>query len=240
MPRDLRNLPAEVVERLNNAFGADQLADPVPGFDVILTHRNARTEDRRGGRSIEIRADDEGNPIIDGYATIYEVEYDVFGGPPWGWTEEFSRGSCDKSVDERDDVRLLINHDSRTAAGVPLGRRSVDATTLDLESDKVGLRVESTLDGQSPIVAGLTSAMRREDIDQMSLAFRALRQEWNDDFTHRIIREAQLFDVSVVAYPANPATVVQLRNETPPTDENRDSVSVSLARSQLELVTLAK
>lgn len=238
MPRDLRNLPNQVLERLDEAFGTDQLAEPAPGFDVILPHRNARTEDRRGGRSIELRADEDGNPIVDGYATVYEVEYDVFGGPPWGWTEEFARGSCDKSVSEKDDVRLLINHDSRTAAGLPLGRRSLDASSLDLESDKVGLRVESVLDKDSPIVVGLMSAMRRGDIDQMSLAFKAVRQEWNDDYTHRIIREAQLFDVSVVAYPANPATFVQLRKDQGPPEETSDSVSIDLARSQLEVISL--
>lgn len=215
MPRDLRNLPDEVTGRLIDAYGADQLADPLPGFDIVLAHRNARVEDRRSGKPFELRSDDDGNPIIDGYATVYDVEYDVFGGPPFGWTEEFAAGSCDKSVTDRDDVRLLINHDSGTAAGVPLGRRSVDTETLDLDSDKLGLRCESILDRISPIVAGLVSAMSRKDIDQMSLAFRAVRQEWNDDFTHRIIREAQLFDVSIVAYPANPATLVQLRQTEP-------------------------
>jgi HK97 family phage prohead protease len=226
MPRDLRNLPDEVTARLAEAFG-DQLADPLPGFDVILPHRNIRAEDRGpAGRRIEVRADEEGNPILEGYATVYEVEYDVFGGPPWGWSEEFAAGACDKSVAEKDDTRLLINHDSRTAAGVPLGRRSVDAESLELESDKVGLFCRSTLDRNSPIVTGLVSAMSRGDIDQMSLAFRATRQEWNDDFTHRRIVEAQLFDVSVVAYPANPATFVQLRADT---DPPRKAMSVRLA-----------
>lgn len=231
MPRDLRNLPDQVLERLSTAYG-DQLTDPVPGFDVILPHRNIRAEDRGPtDRTIEVRVDEDGNPILEGYATVYNVEYDVFGGPPFGWTEEFSDGSCDKSVAERDDTRLLINHDSRTAAGVPLGRRSVDAESLDLESDKLGLFCKSTLDQNSPIVTGLVSAMRRGDIDQMSLAFRATRQEWNDDFTHRIIREVQLFDVSVVAYPANPATFVQLR-----TDQPKPTRSVRLARALQDAV----
>jgi HK97 family phage prohead protease len=218
---------------LNDAYGKEQLAEPIAGFDTII--RNTRMEDRHAGRPVEIRVDDDGNPILDGYATVYDVEYDVFGGPPFGWTEEFASGSCDKSVAEKDDVRILINHDSRTGAGIPLGRRSTEATTLDLDSDKVGLRCESALDANSPIVVALRSAMQRGDIDQMSLAFRAIRQEWNDDFTHRIIREAQLFDVSVVAYPANPATFVQLRNQP---DPEPTGMSTDYARALVDQVRI--
>src|SRR5574343_547140 len=67
------------------------------------------------------------------------------------------------------------------------------------------------LDGGSPLVRSVKSAMDRGDADQMSFAFRVVKQEWADDYTDRTIREAQLFDVSVVTFPANPATSVSLR-----------------------------
>ncbi len=102
-------------------------------------------------------------------------------------------------------MRLLINHD-----GLPLARTK--SGTLTLEQDDVGLLCDAHLDGESPLVRSLKSAMDRGDADQMSFAFRVTQQDWNDDYTDRTIREAQLFDVSVVTYPANPATSVSLRS----------------------------
>lgn len=198
---DFRNLPAAVLERL-------------VGHDVDLAAQRLQTVQRgrvleaRVFASAELRMDDAGNPTLDGYATVYEYPYDIAGGAPYGWSETMAEGACLKSVRERDDVRLLVNHD-----GIPLARTR--SKTLELESDEVGLRCAASLDGASPLVAAARSAMERGDLDEMSLAFQVLRQEWNDDYTERRILEVKLFDVSVVTYPANPATVAQLRGSAP-------------------------
>ena len=60
-------------------------------------------------------------------------------------------------------------------------------------------------------ISELRSTLERGDVDQMSHAFIALRQEWNDDYTERRILEVRLFDVSAVTYPANDVTVIALR-----------------------------
>jgi HK97 family phage prohead protease len=195
--RDLRNLPDPVRERLDGR-NLDEITARVRG--------GAYAEERHPFRDAELRRSDDGEPIIDGYATVYESWYDVLGGPEngYGWREMVSIGAASKSIAERDDVRLLINHD-----GLPLARTR--SGTLSLESDSIGVRAEAALDPKSPTVSDVVSAMEREDLDEMSIAFRAVRQEWNDDYTERIIRELELFDVSLVTYPANPATVAQLR-----------------------------
>ena len=58
--------------------------------------------------------------------------------------------------------------------------------------------------------------MDRKDLDEMSFGFRTTRQEWNADYTERVIREYALdipgSDVSIVTFPANPATVAQMRS----------------------------
>ncbi len=196
--RDLRNLPDPVRERLD-----DELVDEVSA----RVRRGDYAEARHPFRGLELRQiDGDSNPTLDGYATVYESWYDVLGGPSngYGWREMIATGAASKSVSEKDDVRLLVNHD-----GLPLARTR--SGTLRLESDSIGLRSEAELDRLSPAVASVVSAMERGDADEMSLAFRAIRQEWNDDYTERIIREMELFDVSIVTYPANPATVAQLR-----------------------------
>lgn len=200
---DLRNLPPEVLARLADA-GVDLAA-----VKAECVQRGRTLEARgfaRGG--IERRADN-GDPILDGYATVYEYAYDVAGGPSrGGWTETIAQGAADKSVRERDDVRLLINHD-----GIALARTR--SKTLALGSDNTGLAVTSQLDGASPLVQTLASAMDRGDMDEMSFAFQVMRQEWNADYTQRRILEVKLFDVSVVTYPANPAALAQLRDAEP-------------------------
>lgn len=207
---DLRNLPADVVRRL-----PDDLKAPPDtyrrNFDAVS--RGRVVEARSSTLKTERRKAENGDPIIDGYATVYEYPYDVCGGPSaYGWTETIAEGAAGKTIRERDDVRLLVDHE-----GVPLARTR--SKTLMLSSDSIGVRCETPggIDMRSPLVQTIASAMERDDLDEMSIAFRVLRQEWNDDYTERRILELMLFDVSVVTYPANPAAVALLRAE-PPTD----------------------
>jgi HK97 family phage prohead protease len=160
---------------------------------------------------VEVRANEDGTRSITGYATTWETPYEVAGGPPWGWVETIARGAATKSLAERDDVRFLINHE-----GLPQARsRGLVIDTMRLEADDIGLRVDiPSLDERNPRVLELLSALDRGDVDQMSFAFLAMRQEWNEDYTERRILELQLFDVSAVTYPANPATIIAARAAT--------------------------
>lgn len=158
---------------------------------------------------IELRT--EGETVeFRGYATAYEHEYPVAGGPDeGGWLEVIALGAARRTLNARPDVRLLVNHE-----GLPLARTR--SGTLTLEEDERGLvAVAPQLDLRNPRVQELRSAMDRGDVDEMSFAFRVTRQEWNTDFTVRRILEFALdvagSDVSIVTYPANPATVAQLR-----------------------------
>ncbi len=225
---DLRNLPPEVLARIADAR-VDLRSERLEVVD------RGRIMEARSFATGELRVDEDGNPTIDGYATVYEYPYDVAGGAPYGWVETIAEGACAKSVAERDDVRLLINHD-----GITLGRTR--SRTLALESDNVGLRFASTLDGRSPLVQSLSSAMERDDMDECSFAFQVLRQEWNADFTERRILEVKLFDVSVVTYPANPATVAHLRADDPAPEiaPAQAGMSVALARALRDQLATAR
>lgn len=219
---DLRNLPEQVTARLTEGFGTDFLTERHKGFDIDY---RGKTLEHRATRQVEVRADDNGNPIIVGYATVYEHPYEVMGGPPWGWTETIARGAPDKSISERDDVYLFFDHD-----GLPLA--ATKAGTLDLTSDKIGLHNESRVDPRSGWSMEVVNRLERGELDAMSFAFRALRQEWNDDYTERRIIEVKLYDVSVVSFPANPATVVGLRSQSP------GPVGMSLALAQAQALSV--
>lgn len=145
---------------------------------------------------------------LEGYASTVDDPYPV---TDWlgEYTETICRGAFTKALQERQDVRLLVNHE-----GIPIARTK--SGTMNLREDDHGLFVEvPNLDGDSPLVQTVRSAMERRDIDEMSFAFKATRQEWNEDYTERFVREVKLYDVSVVTYPANGGTSAKLRSALP-------------------------
>jgi HK97 family phage prohead protease len=167
-------------------------------------------EERQFTTEVEFRDGDEGTGLhLTGYASLTGVPYevnDMFG----SYTETVQRGAFKKALREKDDTRLLVNHE-----GIPIARTK--SGTLKLSEDEQGLHVDApSLDGESPLVQTVRSAMKRGDLDQMSFAFQATRQEWNEDYSQRTIREVRLFDVSVVTYPASPSTEASLRGEELP------------------------
>jgi len=164
-----------------------------------MEHRETRVTD-----AMALRAEDDGDGLtLRGYATVFDADYEITDALGT-YTERVAAGAFTRTLEHGADVRLLVNHD-----GLPLARTK--SGTLSLAQDDVGLLCEARLDGGSPLVRSVKSAMDRGDADQMSFAFRVVKQEWADDYTDRTIREAQLFDVSVVTFPANPATSVSLR-----------------------------
>jgi phage head maturation protease len=71
----------------------------------------------------------------------------------------------------------------------------------------------------------------------MSFAFKAVRQSFDTKTEVRTINELKLYDVSVVTFPANPATVAQMRTDEPAGDTPPAGRSLALARRQLELIS---
>lgn len=170
-----------------------------------ITDRGQLTREDRSYTiaDVEVRDVGDGTVAFEGVASAVDFPYnvrDAFG----EFTEVIVDGAFKKTLKEKDDVRLLVNHE-----GVPLARTK--SKTLTLAADP-HLRSAARLDPSNPTVQEIRSAMSRGDLDQMSIGFRVTRQEWNEDYTERTIREVQLFDVSVVTYPANPATTAALRS----------------------------
>jgi HK97 family phage prohead protease len=179
---------------------------------------------------LEVRATPDGGAILEGYATVYNYAYDLGGGPSQGgFTEIIASGAAAKSAGEA-DVRLLVNHD-----GIPLARTK--SGTMTLQSDDIGLRVTAQLDPTNPMAASLRSAMERGDMDQMSFAFKVIRDSWDSQYNVRTIHEVKLFDVSAVTFPANPATILKVRSDDTQGSEQATGRSVEMAKRQLEAIT---
>ena len=223
--RDLTKLPEPVVRRLLEA-----------GHDVTARGRFTAVQrgqvlEARPWASVEVRAaNDDGTVPFVGYSTSYERPYDVYGGPEMGgWSEVMAVNSWKRTIDDQDDIRLLINHD-----GIPLARTR--SGTLRLTNDDLGVLNEAPgLDVSSPNVASVISAMRRGDMDQMSCAFRVLEQSWSPDYNERRILQVQGFDSSIVTYPANEATLALVgagvRGATA-AEVGQSAIGLRLAREQ--------
>jgi len=179
----------------------------------------------RSGEPVEIRA--EGDTIsVSGYAAVFNSET-IIGG---SYREQIAPGAFADAIG-RDDVMFLINHD-----GLPMARTK--SGTLTLAEDERGLYMSAELDSSDPDVRAIVPKMKRGDLDKMSFAFSPEAQSWDDsgDMPLRTIRQASLYDVSIVTYPAYQDTDIGLRSlsefrsaqETKEIESNPEAIAARL------------
>ncbi len=184
-------------------------------------------EKRIAYTTLDLRQADNGTTLY-GYAALFDSPSE-----PMPFIEYVKRGAFSKTLNDGADVRLLIDHE-----GVPLARTK--SGTMRLKEDERGLAVEADLDPMNPDAARVISAMKRGDLSQMSFAFRTIKDQFSDDRMVRELREVQLYDVSVVTFPAYEETVAEIRSRLLQTEESQPtltatSTSVSVRKAQLAL-----
>jgi HK97 family phage prohead protease len=156
-----------------------------------------------------MRAAGDEKPQISGYAAVFDQATKIGD----FFTEIIKPGAFTRALQENQDVRALINHDSNLV----LGRTK--SKTLRLTVDAKGLRYE--IDPPNTTIANdLRESIIRGDIDQSSFAFVATKQLWREegDQLIREIIDVDLYDVSAVTYPAYDATSVSARSLFPDGD----------------------
>jgi len=139
---------------------------------------------------------------LSGYASTVESPYtmfDVYG----EYSEVVRTGAFGKTLLEGADVSFLTNHGGLTMARTKTG-------TLALTEDSTGLLCLATLNGARGDVRDLLTAIEDDNVDEMSFAFRVVRQQWSPDYDERALLELNLDrgDVSAVNYGANPHTSI--------------------------------
>ncbi|NBW11019.1 MAG: HK97 family phage prohead protease [Caulobacteraceae bacterium] len=156
--------------------------------------------ERRNFAGLELRAD-ESQPIqIVGYPAVFGAWSEDLG----GFREIIRPGAFARTLAAGADVRFLVNHD-----GAPLARTR--SGTMSLTEDDRGLRMVAMLSPTDPEAVSLAEKIRRGDIDQMSFAFRAIRDSWDYKTSTRELLDVELIDVSAVTYPAYPDASIGLR-----------------------------
>ena len=145
---------------------------------------------------IKVRSNPDGTIGVRGYAI-------VFGQTAYG--ERIHPAAVNRTLAQKDDVRLLVNHE-----GVPVARTK--AGTLTLGVDEHGEWFDApSLDPSNPDVQRLMSAISRGDIDQCSFAGYFLDVVTVDGVQE--VREIQQTDVSIVTYPWYDQTTVGITGD---------------------------
>lgn len=200
---------AEVGEPLPDAVSQPDMVEEDAGEysadPEVEARRSMIAEAEKRTITTEVRSSvaDDGTVRLVGYAATFNREAD---GLPF--RECIIPGAFKRSLDRGDDVFLLVNHDTDE---LPLARRS--SGTLTVSEDNTGLLVEAVLDPKNPRAAELASALERGDVDKMSFAFTVApdgQTRTKDGL--RELRDLNLFEVSVVTWPAYSDTTVGLRS----------------------------
>ncbi|WP_179394979.1 HK97 family phage prohead protease [Lacticaseibacillus absianus] len=106
------------------------------------------------------------------------------------------------------DIRALFDHDT----GKVLGRTS--AGTMTLRKDDKGLFGTVEINDDDPEALSIYAKVKRGDVSQASFGFyiRDQKVEKRDDGWHNTLTDVDLFEVSVVAFPAYETTEICARS----------------------------
>lgn len=161
---------------------------------------NMKQETRNFDADFELRAEGDGMTFV-GYAAKFNSPSEDLG----GFVETIEQGAFRRSLRSRNDVKLLVNHDTgRVLASTRSG-------TMKLYEDEVGLRVEASLpnttDGRD-----MAELLKRGDLNKMSFGFSVIKDSWNEEMTQRTLKSVRLFEASIVAFPAYSATEAMVRS----------------------------
>lgn len=167
--------------------------------------RNLKNQVRSLGK-LQTRADNNETDEmkIEGYFVVFNSETELF--------ENCYEEISDKAFRDIDlsDVRALADHDTAKV----LGRTK--SQTLKLSVDDKGLYGEITINKNDTEAINLYERVKRQDIDQCSFGFNILNEQMEqraDGTTKWTITEIELFEVSVVTFPAYADTSVEARSE---------------------------
>lgn len=167
----------------------------------------------------ERRSADDGEKVVEGYATIFNQPYELYRFSGEGYIYIVSEQIDAKAFDEADMTDVIMQYDHQ---GRVFARTGND--TLDLATDSRGLRIRADLAG-TEIGRQLFEEIEGGYTTKMSFGFRVCedkreeteeRDEETGVRTYTVLRTitkiSKLYDVSAVSLPANDATSISARS----------------------------
>jgi uncharacterized protein len=171
--------------------------------------------------TIELRAAGDGR-TFSGYAALFNEP-----SQPLPFTEYVRPGAFKRSLQSRNRMMLLWNHDSSN----PLA--STRNGSLQLVEDERGLKVTATLP-DTTLGRDISELVRTGVVDSMSFGFSVKKDSWSSDGQTRYLEDVTLFEVSLVSTPAYESTAgtVSVRSINP--DQLADALLKLEQGEQLE------
>jgi uncharacterized protein len=151
---------------------------------------------------IELRDDTADGMTFTGYASVFNSPSEDLG----GFIEYVAPGAFKRSLQSRNEIKLLWNHDT----GEPLA--SLRGGTMQLVEDSRGLKVTATLP-QTTRGKDIAVLLRTKVIDSMSFGFNVIRDNWSSDGKTRTLESVRLSEVSIVSFPAYSSTTATVRSQ---------------------------
>ncbi|MDU5108889.1 MAG: HK97 family phage prohead protease [Clostridium sp.] len=157
---------------------------------------------------IEIRND---SVILDGYVNAVDRESKPIPSVRGSFVEKIQPGAFQRSLERRENVDLLLNHDKNRKLG------STSDGNLELFEDSIGLRAICTVTDSEVIEKAKNKQLRG-----WSFGFYAEKDHWEEQ--KRTVEELDLFEVTIVdntRAPAYIATSIEMRDDKEILNENR-------------------
>lgn len=180
--------------------------------EILARKLESGREYRRFDASgMEIRADEDGGMIVDGYATTFNEPYELFRFDNYTVSEQIDANAFDEC--DMSDVIMQYDHAGRVFA-------RTSNNTLKLIVDAHGLRIRASLAG-TELGRQLYQEIKDGYTTKMSFGFIVDRDERKIDENHdtgavsvlrTITAVRKLYDVSAVSLPANDATEISARS----------------------------
>ena len=159
--------------------------------------------------NLEVREEQDGRMIVEGYATTFNQRYVLLEGGGYVFDEEIDPHAFDHT--DMRDVIMQYDHQGRVFA-------RTKNNTLELHADDHGLHVRAYLEG-TDIGRQLYQEIKGGYTDKMSFGFTVSDQKRSEEqidgknyYHRRITGIKKLYDVSAVSLPANDATEISARS----------------------------
>lgn len=159
---------------------------------------------------METRTAEDGAKVVEGYATTFNLPYELWRDKEMTVNEQVDRHAFDET--DMTDVIMQYDHEGRVFARIANG-------TLEIEPDEHGLKIRANLGG-TEIGRQLFEEIEGGYTNKMSFGFTVTGEERRTSkdadghitVLRTITKIGKLFDVSAVSLPANDATEISARS----------------------------
>lgn len=154
---------------------------------------------------LKTRASTEDQKILEGYFVVFNQVTEL-----WKGVYEVILPEAVTNSIKNNDIRALFNHDT----GKVLAR--VGNQTLELKADDYGLFGSLIINPNDREANDIYARVERGDIDECSFGFyvidEVIERNYEEDTTKFIVKEADIIEVSIVAFGAYSTTEISARS----------------------------